>query len=309
MTTKEGLVIKSTGSTTTIQLLDTNEIINAKVRGKFRIKEGIKLTNPVAVGDKVLVEQRDDEISWITHIFERKNYIIRKAIAQSKEAQIIASNIDQVIIVATLAFPRTSSGFIDRIIITAEAYQIPILLVFNKADLFQDELAFLTEETEDFLAIYDKIGYATLHVSAASGIGLENLKAQIKDKTSLVIGHSGVGKSTLLNALNPNLELRTGEISEVHMKGKHTTTFAERIEMNPTTYLIDTPGIKEFGMVRMNTSEIKHYFKEFVKPAANCYFKDCLHLNEPKCAVKTLLEEEQIAESRYKNYISILETM
>jgi ribosome biogenesis GTPase len=299
----KGVVIKSTGSWYTV-LSENKEIIECRIKGVFRIK-GIKSTNPIAVGDQVDFEMEADGRGVIHAIAERKNYIIRKSINLSKQSHILAANVDQALLVVTLAFPRTSTGFIDRFLLTAEAYHIPTKIIFNKVDLFlQDEKAM--QELNDFISVYQKIGYACYKVSATEKKDIELVQEVTKDKTTLISGHSGVGKSTLVNAMDANLNLKVGEISDVHNKGKHTTTFAEMHLLNYGGFIIDTPGIKELGLVDMKKEEIGDYFPEMHAIKDQCKFNNCLHLNEPKCAVIAAVENGTIAQSRYNSYLGIM---
>jgi ribosome biogenesis GTPase len=277
-------------------------ILPCKLKGNFRIK-GIRTTNPVAVGDRVEVEIQDDNsIGVITRVMERHNYIIRRATKLSKESHIIAANIDQLIIVATLAFPRTSTGFIDRVLVTAEAYHIPAVILFNKTDLYKGELMPWLEETEQ---IYLDAGYPCLRISAKTGEGLEDFKALLKDKISLVSGHSGVGKSTLINLVQPGLDLKIKEISSYHLKGQHATTFPEMHPLNFGGFIIDTPGIKEFGLTDFNKQEVAERFPEMRALMHLCRYSNCTHTNEPGCEVIKAVEEGRINASRYNNYLSI----
>jgi len=298
-----GVVIKSTGSWYTV-LADNGSIIECRIKGLFRIK-GIKTTNPIAVGDRVEFDVNSEGNGMIHKIEDRKNYIIRKSINLSKQSHILAANLDQAILVATLAFPRTSAGFIDRFLLTAEAYRIPAVLVFNKMDLFEDDEN-LMNSLNDFVSIYEKIGYTCYKVSATNKSDIEVLKTLTKDKVSLVAGHSGVGKSTLVNALDSRLDLKVGEISDAHFKGKHTTTFAEMHPLSYGGFIVDTPGIKELGLVDMEKEEIAGYFPEMFAVKSNCKFNNCLHVNEPKCAVIAAVESGEIAVSRYNSYLGII---
>jgi ribosome biogenesis GTPase len=300
-----GTVVRSTGSWNTIRTADGNTL-ECRLRGQFR-QQGLRATNPIAVGDHVLFTVEDDGNGVIVDILDRKNYIIRKSVNLSKEVHIIAANIDQAMIIATVSQPRTSLGFIDRFLCVAEAYDIPAIVVLNKLDL-QTE-AEQIELNRSYKEIYTNANYPVYTVSATENTGIDELRKVLKDKVTLVFGHSGVGKSTLLNAIQPELGLRTGEISEVHSKGKHTTTFAEMFELNEGGSVIDTPGVKEFGMVNMTEEEIYHYFPEIFKAADKCKFGNCLHKDEPGCAVKSEVENGTIAESRYSNYISVLESL
>ncbi len=307
---KKGLVIKSTGSWYTVED-ESGETIECKIKGKFRIK-GIKSTNPVAVGDHVeftvkpVSESKNAEkIGLITGISERKNYIIRRSINLSKQSHIIAANIDQAVLVATLAYPVTTTTFIDRFLASAEAYRIPVLIVFNKIDRCSAEQL---KELEQLQNIYENIGYKCLSSSAKTSVGLDELKEALKDKTNVISGHSGVGKSTLINILEPGLNLKTKEISDSHKTGKHTTTFSELFKLNFGGYIIDTPGIKAFGMLEMEAWEISHYFVEIFKISENCQYNNCSHTHEPGCAVKTAVENGEIAKSRFISYLGLLES-
>lgn len=296
-----GLVIKSTGSWYQIQD-EQGKQYDCRIKGKFRTK-GIKTTNPVAVGDWVNFElEADQNTGVITELEPRKNYIIRKSVNLSKQTQIIGANLDQAILVVTLASPPTSLGFIDRFLVTAEAYDIPAILVFNKLDLFSDEGL---EILADYKAIYQNIGYPCYEVSAAEGTNLNQIIALLKDKVTLVSGHSGVGKSTLINNIVPNAALRTGHISDWSDKGKHTTTFAEMIELPFGGKLIDTPGIRELGIVDIEKQELSHFFPEMRAFLNKCRFNNCVHINEPGCLVLDAVAHGAIESSRYESYISM----
>lgn len=295
-----GIVTKSTGSKYLVK--SGGEFYECVLKGKIRL-EGRKTTNPIAVGDVVDFELEDNGESVIRTIHPRRNYIIRKSINLSKQAQIIASNLDQAILIATLVSPRTSLGFIDRFLITAEAYRIPAKLIFNKSDLLNEELLQMQAEV---MALYTTIGYECFEVSSYDVKQIENLHAVFKDKTTLIAGHSGVGKSTFINALEPGLNLRTGEISTAHAKGMHTTTFAELHALAFGGNIIDSPGIKELGLVEMKKEEIGHYFPEIRSRMNDCKFNNCLHVNEPKCAVIAAVENGEISEERYSSYLGIL---
>ncbi|WP_426583150.1 ribosome small subunit-dependent GTPase A [Mucilaginibacter sp. R-33] len=297
----QGLITKSTGSWYQVQTPDGQKI-DCRIKGKFRIK-GITTTNPIAVGDIVDFEMEPDrEDGVITNLHQRKNYIIRKAINLSKQAQIIAANLDQAILVVTLASPRTSLGFIDRFLVTAEAYDIPARLVFNKLDLFSDEGL---EVLADYKAIYEDIGYPCFEVSAIEGTNISQVQDLLKDKVTLFSGHSGVGKSSLINALLPELDLRTHMVSDWSDKGMHTTTFAEMFELPQGGFIIDTPGIRELGVIDIEKQELGHFFPEMRERMNQCRFNNCRHINEPGCAVLEALEEGGITLSRYESYLSI----
>lgn len=297
----KGRVTKSTGSWYTLRE-ESGKIYNARIRGKFRLSN-IQHTNPIAVGDFVDFDIDQDEIAVITKIHERKNYIIRKSVNLSKKSHIIASNIDKAFLVVTVDNPKTSFGFIDRFLVTAEAYQIPVVLVFNKMDVYDE---FLLEEVEFYRKTYEVIGYESIAISAQTGYNMDELKAELKDITSLVSGHSGVGKSTLMNILNPDLDLKTSVISDFNQKGQHTTTFAQMYEWPFGGFCIDTPGIKEFGLVEMNKQEIQNYFPEIFALKGECKFDNCMHLNEPKCAIQDAVEKGEISPTRYENYLGFL---
>jgi len=300
-----GLVYKSTGSYYTVKTED-HQVYECRIKGKFRMK-GIKSTNPISVGDVVDFEldtTTDEEIGQIHNIHERKNYIVRKSVNLSKQTHIIASNIDVVFLLVTINNPPTTTSFIDRFLVTAEAYGIEAVIVFNKIDTYDDA----TLDEQLYLQhVYSEIGYKCLRVSAKDGKGLEALKEMMTGKVSMFSGHSGVGKSTLVNALEPNLDLKTKTISEQSKQGQHTTTFAEMYDLTFDARIIDTPGIKGFGIVDMEKEEIGGYFPEFFKLKDQCKFNNCLHKEEPHCAVKKALEEDKIAWSRYNSYLKILE--
>lgn len=297
----QGLVIKSTGSWYNV-LGNDNLKYDCRIKGKFRMK-GLVTTNPVAVGDVVDFElEPEQETAVITHLHPRKNYIIRKSINLSKQAQVIAANLDQACLVVTLASPRTSLGFIDRFLVTAEAYSIPTILIFNKLDIYgNDGLEILAH----YMAIYQKIGYACYAVSALNGDNLDTIKDLLKDKTSLFSGHSGVGKSSLINQILPGIALRTNEISDFSDTGKHTTTFAEMFNLPFGGKLIDTPGIRELGVIDIEKEELGHFFPEMRQRLNTCKYHNCVHVNEPGCAVLTAVENGEIEASRYDSYMSI----
>ncbi|MDN3678024.1 ribosome small subunit-dependent GTPase A [Flavobacterium paronense] len=300
-----GLVYKSTGSWYTVKT-DDNQVFECRIKGKFRMK-GIKSTNPIAVGDVVdfeLDENSDAVTGAIHNIHDRKNYIVRKSVNLSKQTHIIASNIDVVFLLITINNPPTTTSFIDRFLVTAEAYGIEAVLIFNKIDTFDEAMQ---DEQLYLQYIYSQIGYKFLKVSAKGNKGLEELKEMMIGKVSMFSGHSGVGKSTLVNALEPNLNLKTKNISEQSKQGQHTTTFAEMYDLSFDAKIIDTPGIKGFGIVDLEPAEISGYFPEFFKLKDQCKFNNCLHKEEPNCAVKKALEENKIAWSRYNSYLKILE--
>lgn len=297
-----GLVIKNTGSGYRVQMPD-GRLYTCKVKGNFRLK-GIRTTNPVAVGDKVEITETGEGTGYITAIEPRTNYIIRRASNLSKEAHILAANLSQALLIVTVAAPETNAVFIDRFLATAEAYSVPAVLIFNKADIYTTEERGLAAA---YRAMYEEIGYKTLEVSAVTGAGIEQVKALLHDKITLLSGNSGVGKSSLINALIPGLSLKVGEISTVHHKGMHTTTFSEMYPLPGGGYIIDTPGIKGFGTIDFNEKEVAHYFPEIFQTSAKCRFADCTHRNEPGCAVLEALENREISISRYASYLSILD--
>jgi len=300
-----GIVYKSTGSWYTVKTEQGN-FYECRLKGKFRIK-GIKNTNPVAVGDHVVFEldpKGGEGKGVISRIEERENYIIRKSVNLSKQTQIIAANIDVAFLIVTLNNPTTFTTFIDRFLVTAEAYGIKAILLFNKIDTYSpEELG----EIKFLANLYRSIGYECLGISAKKGKNIDKVKELMKDKVCMFSGHSGVGKSTLVNAIEPSLNLKTKEISDQHLQGQHTTTFAEMYDLSFGAKIIDTPGIKGFGMVEMDKEELGDYYPEFFKLKEHCKFNNCLHIEEPKCAVKKALENEEVAWSRYKSYLQILE--
>ena len=296
-----GLVIKNTGSWYTV-LTDDGQLIDCKIKGNFRLK-GIRSTNPVAVGDRVQIVPNNEGTAFITEIEDRRNYIIRKSINLSKQSHIIAANVDQAILVVTVANPQTSTTFIDRFLASAEAYRVPVILVFNKTDLLDDDMR---RYQEAMVNLYQTIGYECHQISAENGDGVDGLRPLLKDKITLLSGNSGVGKSTLINRLVPDANLRTSEISDAHNTGQHTTTFSEMIRLDEG-WLIDTPGIKGFGTFDMEPEELTSYFKEIFHFSQDCRFSNCTHTHEPGCAVLKALEDHYIAESRYQSYLSMLE--
>ena len=298
----KGIVIKSTGSWYSVKNT-IGEIIECRIKGKFRMK-GFKTTSPVSVGDNVEYEIDIENQGIISKIHERKNYIIRKSTNLSKQYHIIASNIDNAFLVITLFNPTTSTAFIDRFLVTAEAHGIETTLIFNKLDLYDENQLEILDEIID---IYSKVGYSCLKVSATENVNIDKLEKLTANKTNLFAGHSGTGKSSLVNSIAPELGLRIGDISESHFKGKHTTTFAEMFQMPNKGYIIDTPGIKGFGIINdIKKEELHHYYPEIFKESKNCQYNNCTHNHEPKCAVKEAVAEGIISETRYINYLTIL---
>jgi ribosome biogenesis GTPase / thiamine phosphate phosphatase len=297
-----GIVIKSVGSRYKV-LTGNDNIIECVLRGRLREKE-VYTTNPVAVGDKVTIDPGDDNNTGIiTGILKRKNYILRKASNLSKQSQIIAANIDQLLLITTIILPATPVEFIDRFLVTAEAYRIPARIIFNKTDLYEESEL---EKMEHLISVYSKIGYDCLRLSIEEGTGLEEVALMMKDRVSLISGNSGVGKTTLLNILNPRLNLKTAEISDYHKQGKHITTFPEMHPLPFGGFAIDTPGLRGFGVVDMERNEIYHFFPEIFKVSKDCRFYNCLHLDEPECAVRKAVEQGAIDPLRYRSYLSIL---
>jgi len=297
-----GMVIKSTGNLYTV-LTSENKTVPCKITGRYRL-EGLKSTSPIVVGDRVQFElAQGDQIGRISEVQERKNYIIRKSSNLSKTYQVIAANIDQLMLIITVEYPKTFPEFIDRYLVSAEAYDIPAILYFNKIDLYNSaQKAYMNE----LIKIYTDIGYPCFQISALEKTGLKQIKETIKNKISLIAGNSGVGKSTLINAIDPTLDLTVREISDYHKKGKHTTTFVEMFQVATGGYLIDSPGIKGFGLIDMENEPLFHYFPEFFRLSEKCKYYNCLHVNEPECAIQHALEEGRISTSRYASYLSLL---
>jgi ribosome biogenesis GTPase len=299
----QGIVIKSTGSWYNVMVEPKLTVIPCRIKGKLRLK-GIKHTNPVTVGDEVIFEMEPgQETGIIQEVTARKNHLIRKANNLSKQTHLIAANIDLAILVVTPAFPKTSLGFIDRFLVAAEAYHIPAVLVFNKTDLFTGEAQ---ELLDDIIKLYEKVGYTCLKTSVMQQIGLDALKQILTNKKTIISGHSGVGKSSLINAIAPGLQLKTSAISNYSLKGKHATTFAEMHRLPFGGYIIDTPGIREFGLVDFKTTEISHYFKEMQTLIGQCKYNNCKHVNEPDCAIINAVKADKITQERYLSYLSIL---
>jgi len=299
----KGLITKSTGSWYQVLDSETGRFFEARIRGKFKLIK-TRLTNPLAVGDHVEFSLEQDDVAWITKIEPRKNYLIRKSVNLSKEAHIIASNIDIACFIFTLKHPETSLGFLDRFLACCEAYNIKPLILFNKMDVLNEDEKEIVANIE---SLYQQIGYETLEISSYSKLNLEILQNILKDKVSVFFGHSGSGKSTLVNALQPELNLKTSEISETHLKGKHTTTFAQMHFWDFGGSVIDTPGVREFAMIDVEKEEIQHYFPEIFSIGRSCKFHNCMHINEPKCAVLDSLESGEIEESRYITYLKLME--
>lgn len=298
----KGLVIRNTGSWYVVKT-DSGLSVECKIKGNFRLK-GIRSTNPVAVGDRVQISGTESGNSFIIEIEDRKNYIIRRASNLSKQSHIIAANLDLCLLVVTVNYPETSTTFIDRFLASAEAYRVPVSIVFNKVDRYtEDELRYL----EGLINLYNTIGYTCYKVSALTGEGIDEIRNLLKDRITLFSGHSGVGKSTLINAILPEQHQKTSEISAAHNKGMHTTTFSEMFPVEGNGYIIDTPGIKGFGTFDMKDEEVGHYFKEIFKFSAECKYGDCTHRHEPGCAVRQAVADHYISESRYASYLNILE--
>ena len=298
-----GLVIRNTGSWYTVKTDDGGQLIDCKIKGNFRLK-GIRSTNPVAVGDHVTIVPNNEGTAFITEIADRRNYIIRKASNLSKQSHIIAANVDQAMLVVTVNYPQTSTTFIDRFLASAEAYRIPVVLIFNKVDILDDdELRYL----DMMINLYETVGYECRSISAERGDGVETVMQLLEGKVTVLSGNSGVGKSTLINRLLPDANLRTAEISDAHNTGMHTTTFSEMLPLPSGGYIIDTPGIKGFGTFNIEPEELSGYFKEIFRFSRDCRFSNCTHTHEPGCAVLKAVEDHYIAASRYQSYLSMLE--
>ena len=298
----KGFVIKNTGSWYSVKT-DDGKVVECKIKGNFRLK-GIRSTNPVAVGDHVEIALNQEGTAFITHIDERRNYIIRKSQNLSKQSHIIAANVDQAFLIVTVNYPQTSTTFIDRFLASAEAYSVPVVLVFNKRDILSDDER---HYQQSMVHLYETIGYECREISAATGEGVEGLHKLLKGKITLLCGNSGVGKSTLINQILPEANLRTAEISDAHNTGMHTTTFSEMLELPEGGYIIDTPGIKGFGTFDMEPEELTSYFREIFHFSKDCKFSNCTHTHEPGCAVLKALEDHYIAQSRYQSYLGMLE--
>ncbi len=298
----KGFVIKNTGSWYSVKT-DDGKVVECKIKGNFRLK-GIRSTNPVAVGDHVEIALNQEGTAFITHIDERRNYIIRKSQNLSKQSHIIAANVDQAFLIVTVNYPQTSTTFIDRFLASAEAYSVPVVLVFNKRDILSDDER---HYQQSMVHLYETIGYECREISAATGEGVEGLHKLLKGKITLLSGNSGVGKSTLINQILPEANLRTAEISDAHNTGMHTTTFSEMLELPESGYIIDTPGIKGFGTFDMEPEELTSYFREIFHFSKDCKFSNCTHTHEPGCAVLKALEDHYIAQSRYQSYLGMLE--
>lgn len=298
----QGTVVKSSGSVYGVRAMD-GSLIECRVKGNFRLK-GIRSTNPVAVGDHVRYDVRDDGTAYIVEILERKNYIVRKASNLSKQSHILAANLDLCFLIVTISHPATATTFIDRFLAAAEAYRVPVVLVFNKIDIYDSAER---EELEYLTALYSSIGYPCMHTSATGNVGIDALKEMMRGKVSLLAGNSGVGKSSLVNAIAPEIAARVGEISKTHDTGMHTTTYTEMFEFMPQSYIVDTPGVKGFGTYDMEVEEISHYFVEFFDLSKDCRYGNCTHTHEPGCAVLEALADGRLAPSRYQSYLSMLE--
>ena len=301
---EEGIVIKNTGNLYLVRT-DDYEDFSSTAKGRFRL-QGIRSTSPVVVGDRVKIEVQQDGSSYITEIFDRKNYIVRKASKLSKHSHILAANIDLALLCVTIKSPETTTIFIDRFLVTAEAYRVPVYLVFNKIDLYDEEDM---EYVEALIYLYETIGYKCIKASCVTKQGIGEIDSLVNGKITLFAGHSGVGKSSIINDLQSESKQKVGDISEYHDMGMHTTTFSEMIELDNGGYVIDTPGIKGFGTIDMSAEEVSHYFPEIFKISSKCRFNNCMHLNEPECAVQVAVDSHFISESRYNSYLNILEDL
>ena len=299
---ERGVVFRSTGSWYDVQDIN-GKTVRCRMKGKIRL-EGIRSTNPIAVGDSVQFTRLEDGTGSINSIEERRNYIARKSVNLSKESHVVASNLDRAYLIVTIAKPRTSSGFIDRFLVTAEAIGIPATIVFNKLDLLKGDKE-ATARQEELEGIYSAAGYEIIKVSAKTGHGIEEFKDSLKEGIYLLSGHSGVGKSTIINSLVPGLELKTADVSESHSKGKHTTTFAEMFSIPGGGFIIDTPGIKGFGLVTLEKETLNHQFPEFFELLKDCKFNNCVHTEEPGCAVRKAVEVGEVSKERYSNYVEM----
>jgi len=301
---EKGLVIRSTGSWYEVRDDRDGHIWQCRLKGKFKTM-GLKVTNPIAVGDFVRFEIEDENQNSgiIYEILPRINYVVRASVHKTAHAHLIAANVDQAILIATLVFPRTSLGFIDRFLVAIESFRIPGVIIFNKQDLLNEDIK---EFQTQLMDLYTSLGYTCMATTAVTGEGLEDFRQLLKGKVSLLSGHSGVGKSTLVNTIAPNLDIKTQEVSTFANKGVHTTTFAEMFELEPGTFIIDSPGIKELGLADMKPEEISHYFPEMRKRLNECKFNNCQHINEPGCAIKNAVSDGEIAFSRYESYLSMV---
>ncbi len=298
---KKGKVIKSTGKWYIIEL-ENGEMINAGIRGKIRLK-GLKTTNPVAAGDEVMIMENEDGTGVISEILPRHNYIVRKSINLSKQSHILAANVDRAYLLVTLFAPETHLAFIDRFLVAAEAYRIPVTLLFNKIDIYEgDEI----QVVDEIMAVYEEIGYPCHKISALNKSNIDFLRNDIKDQQVMIAGHSGTGKSTLINALDSNLDIKTAEISIHHMQGQHTTTFAEMHKLQTGGYIIDTPGVRAFGVIDLDKKVMSHYFPEMRALLNQCKYHNCQHINEPQCVIKDAVEEGEIEASRYSTYVDLM---
>lgn len=298
----KGLVIRNTGNNYLVRT-DSGEDISCFAKGNLRLK-GIRSTSPVVVGDRVVLGEFSEDAAFITEILDRKNYIVRRASNLSKHSHILAANIDIALLCITVRFPETTTTFIDRFLTTAVAYNVPTNLIFNKIDLHDDDD---TEYTDALINLYSTIGYSCIKTSTTENIGIDEIRQLVKGKITLLAGHSGVGKSSIINTLQTETKQKVGKISDYHSKGMHTTTYSEMIELNEGGFIIDTPGIKGFGLIDMDRNEISHYFPEIFKISKKCQFNNCMHIDEPNCAVKKAVEQHYISQSRYTSYLNILD--